>query len=627
MYPRYHERMPHRCLQTFLQHLEELGELRRISQRVSPFLEVTELAQIEAVATCPNPSQSARAFDAGRENIGGQALLVENIEGCDFPLCINVFGSYFRMEQAIGCEVGGFESIAETISKLTNASPPSGISELISMAKQFKPLLSMKPKRRRGSGLCQEVVKLEEKDEVDLTRLPIIKCWPLDGDPRKVGYDFSPEESGTSGGDGRFITFAGMHTIHAEDRFSTKPKSHNIGMYRAQLLGPTTLAMHWHLHHDGAAHWRSWKKIGEPMPIAICLGGESVLPYAATSPLPPGMSELLMAGYLNKRGIELVRAKTVPLWIPANCEMIIEGFVNTECGNCGWEPDNEKSEPLGEGAVFEGPFGDHTGFYSMPDRYPVMEVTAMTHRKNAVYPTTVVGPPPQEDYYLGKATERIMLPLLKVMIPDIIDYHLPRFGTFHNCLFVKIKPEYAENARKVMYAIWGAGQLAWTKIIVIVNDSVDVHNELEVFTVLGGIDIHEDVEVVRGPLDILDHAAPQIGAGGKIGFDATNASAGIGIEIISVKKKQGGEGANALEVANEQLDESIKMMFAIDDHIEKENLGDVFFNFCACFDPTRDMHYFENRIGFDGTTKMKGDERNGKDVRPWPPALVLDCSD
>jgi len=191
------------------------------------------------------------------------------------------------------------------------------------------------------------------------------------------------------------------------------------------------------------------------------------------------MSELLMAGYLNKRGIELVRAKTVPLWVPANSEIVIEGFVNTDCGPCGWDPNNQEDEPLGEGAVFEGPFGDHTGFYSMPDRYPVMEVTAMTHRENAVYPTTVVGPPPQEDYYLGKATERIMLPLLKVMIPDIIDYHLPRFGTFHNCLFVKIKPQYEENARKVMYAIWGAGQLAWTKIIVIVNDTVDVHNERE----------------------------------------------------------------------------------------------------------------------------------------------------
>jgi 4-hydroxy-3-polyprenylbenzoate decarboxylase len=617
--------MPHRCLQSFLDHLEQQGELQRISEPVSPFLEVTGLAQCEATSTCTNPSTSAEAFDAGREALGGKALFLENIQGSEFPLCINVFGSYFRMEQALGCGDGGFESIANTIATFTNVSPPSSIGALITLAKQFKPLLTMKPKRRRGSGLCQEIVKFTEKDEVDLTRLPLIKCWPLDGDPQKVGYNFSPEQSGTSGGEGRYITFAGMHTIHADDRFESKPKSHNIGMYRAQLLGPTTLAMHWHVHHDGAAHWRSWKEIGEPMPIAICFGGESVLPYAATAPLPPGMSELLMAGFLNKRGIELVRAKTVPLWVPANSEIVIEGFVNTQCGNIGWEP--ESGEPLGEGAVFEGPFGDHTGFYSMPDRYPILEVTAMTHRKNAVFPATVVGPPPQEDYYLGKATERIMLPLLKVMIPDIIDYHLPMFGAFHNCLFVKIKPAYAENARKVMHAIWGAGQLAWTKIIVIVNDTVDVHNEREVFDVLGGIDIHLDIEVVRGPLDILDHAAPKLGSGGKLGFDATNAKSENGIQIISVMKNKGGDGTSALAEADKSAGDHIKLIFAIDDAINKEKLGDVFFNFCACFDPTRDMHYFKDRVGFDGTTKMLGDERNGNAVRPWPPALVLDGSD
>ncbi|MDP6693163.1 MAG: UbiD family decarboxylase [Phycisphaerales bacterium] len=614
--------MPARCLQTFLSQLEAQGELRRITEPISPILEVTALAQSEARAECPNPSSAARAFDAGRETLGGRALFIENIRGCDFPLCINVFGSYARMEQAIGCEKGGFEEIAETIANLTNVSPPSGISEFISMAKQFKPLMSIKPKRSKGSGVCQEVLKLAEKNEVDLTRLPLIKCWPSDGDPRKVGYNMSPEEAGTSYGGGRYITFAGMHTIHADDRFESKPKSHNIGMYRAQLLGPTTLAMHWHVHHDGATHWRSWKEIGEPMPIAICFGGESVLPYAATSPLPPRMSELLMAGFLNKGGIELVRAKSVPLWVPANSEIVIEGYANTNCGDCGWEP--ESGEPLGEGAVFEGPFGDHTGFYSMPDRYPIVDVTAITHRKNAVFPATVVGPPPQEDYYLGKATERIMLPLLKVMIPEIIDYHLPMFGTFHNCLFVKIKPAFVENARKVMHSIWGAGQLAWTKIVIVVNDSVDVHNEREVYDAFAGIDIDQDIEVVRGPLDILDHAAPKIGAGGKLGIDATNPTSENQIEIILVNKKKGGDGARALEEANETLTANIKLIFAVDEHVDTEKLGDVFFNFCACFDPTRDMHYFENRIGFDGTTKMLGDERNGKGVRPWPPALILD---
>ena len=617
--------MSYSCLQSFLQHLEQIGELRRITQFVSPFVEVTKLAQLEATSKSPTQSDSAGAFDPGREQIGGQALFIENITGCDFPLVINTFGSYFRMEQAFGGS--GFEDIAGKISQLANAVPPSGISELLSMAKQFKPLLNLKPKRIKKNALCQQVVKRTEDGEVNLQRLPIIKCWPLDGDPRSVGYDFSSEDSGTANGGGRFITFAGMHTIHADDRNEAKPKSHNIGMYRAQLLDETHLAMHWHIHHDGAAHWRSWKAIGKPMPIAICLGGETVLPYAATCPLPPGMSELLMAGYLHGKGIALVRAKTVPLWVPANSEIVIEGYVSTACGYCDWEPGDE---PLGEGAVFEGPFGDHTGFYSMPDRYPIVDVTAVTHRENAVYPTIVVGPPPQEDYYLGKATERIMLPLLKVLMPDIIDYHLPMFGTFHNCVFVQIKPAYAEHARKVMCGIWGAGQLAWTKMIVVVNDTVDVHNERAVFEAMSGIDIHNDIEVVRGPLDILDHAAPAIGAGGKIGIDATASKAGTyradAIQIITIEKKQGGDGATALETAHKN-NPNASMIFAVDNGIDTTKLGKVFFNFAACFDPTRDMHYFENCIGFDGTTKQCGDERNGKAVRPWPPALVLDDCD
>ncbi|MDP6693828.1 MAG: UbiD family decarboxylase, partial [Phycisphaerales bacterium] len=265
-----------------MQDLEKQGELRRIKDEVSPLLEVTKLAQIEAVATSPTPSKTAANFDPDRDSLGGQALLLEHIRGCDFPLAINTFGSYHRMEQALGGK--GFDEIAETISKFTNVSPPSGLSDLIAMAKQFKPLMNMKPKRSKGSGICQEVVKLTEHDEVDLLRLPIIKCWPFDGDPRKVGYDMSPEESGTSSGGGRFITFAGMHTIHADDRNEAKPRSHNIGMYRSQLVDKTHLAMHCHISHDGAAHWRSWKKIGKPMPIAICFGGETVLTYAATCP-------------------------------------------------------------------------------------------------------------------------------------------------------------------------------------------------------------------------------------------------------------------------------------------------------------------------------------------------------
>ncbi|MFZ4574897.1 MAG: UbiD family decarboxylase, partial [Phycisphaerales bacterium] len=305
-------------------------------------------------------------------------------------------------------------------------------------------------------------------------------------------------------------------------------------------------AMHWHMHHDGARHWRSWKKKGEPMPVAIALGGESVLPYAATAPMPPGISELLLAGFLNRGAIPLVDCKTVPLQVPANSEMVIEGFVDTSAGFIGWDPKQIRERKpeywanategdrgsfwrreLGEGAVFEGPFGDHTGFYSLPDRYPVLTVTAITHRRRAVYPTTIVGLPPQEDYYLGKATERIFLPLLRTIVPDIIDYDLPMFGAFHNCAFIKIKKEYPLHARRVMHAIWGAGQMSWTKVIVVVDDDVDVHDqEAVLFNMCSNADPGRDLEVVNGPLDILDHAAPRLGAGHKLGIDATRKIAG-----------------------------------------------------------------------------------------------------
>ena len=360
----------------FLDLLDRAGELLRVPGPVSPILDVAALADQHARLPAAAASEWARAFDPGHAGRGGSALLVENVEGCDFPLAINVFGSYRRAEMALGCADGGFGQIADRIGMLAQPKPPTSLREGIAMARDVLPLLRTPPKRKK-SGRCQEVVKLASDGTVDLTRLPLIKCWPLDGDPAAVGYDITAEAAGTARGEGRYITFAGMRTIHADDRNAAKPSSHNIGMYRAQLIDETHLAMHWHMHHDGAAHWRSWKKIGERMPIAICLGGEPVMPYAATSPLPPGLSELLLAGFLNGGGIPLVRARTVPLWVPANSEIVIEGWVSTECGPIGWEPGC--GEPLGPGAVFEGPFGDHTGYYSLPDRYPIVEVTAIPY--------------------------------------------------------------------------------------------------------------------------------------------------------------------------------------------------------------------------------------------------------
>ncbi|MDG2291349.1 MAG: UbiD family decarboxylase [Phycisphaerales bacterium] len=322
-------------LGSLLRRLDDVGELVRVTREVSPILEITEVADRHSKSPCGLKSAAAQRFDPSHADFGGKALLFEQVQGCDFPLAINVFGSYARMEIALGChDAGGFEAIGATLGSLAQPTPPRGLGEALALGREYLPLLRSTPKVRKR-GACQEVVLRADRGEVNCSRLPILKCWPHDGDPEAVGISMTPEASGTAGGGGRFITFGGVHTIHASDRHEARPASHNIGMYRVQLVDDTHLVMHWHLHHDGAAHWRSWKEIGEPMPVAICFGGESVLPYAATAPMPPGLSELLLAGFLNGGGIPLVAAKTVPLRVPANSEIVIEGLVRTDAGGIG----------------------------------------------------------------------------------------------------------------------------------------------------------------------------------------------------------------------------------------------------------------------------------------------------
>ncbi len=533
----------------FVAALEKAGELHRVSAPVSPLLEVTEIADRVSKSPAARLSENAEAFDPRHAHLGGKALLFENVQGSSMPLLINAFGSYRRMEMALGCETGGFQSLADKIEKLLKPEPPTGLMEKMKKGLELAKIASFAPKYVK-TGRCQDVV--HTGDDVNLFDLPIIKCWPLDGDLGALGYPNHEQMAGdmdpAANGEGRYITLGGIYTIHPDD--AGKPvgqprTSRNVGMYRAQLIDRNHTAMHWHMHHDGARHWRAWKAHNENlndgrgdhskgMPAAIVLGGESVLPYAATAPLPPGISELLFAGFLNDGAIKLVPCKTIDMQVPANAEIVIEGHVSTECGGVGFEPgkSNPKSQipnpkSLGPGAVFEGPFGDHTGFYSLPDRYPIFTVTAITHCHNPIYPTTIVGYPPQEDYYLGKATERLFLPPLQTLVHDVIDYDLPMFGAFHNCAFIKIKKEYPLQARRVMHAIWGAGQMAWTKMIVVVDHDVDVHDhEAVLFHLCANCDPGRDLEIVNGPLDILDHAAPRLGAGHKIGFDATRKIAG-----------------------------------------------------------------------------------------------------
>jgi len=479
--------MPFETLSDFLADLERIGELRRITAAVDPILEVAEITdRISKSPTIKGAYPSAMAPFGGHAPKYGtvgtnQALLFEKVGDSGIPLAINVYGSYDRIHRALGCN--NLDELAGKISELTQPQLPVSMMGKVKKGIDLLKLASCGPKLIGGGALCQEVV---HTDDANLYDLPIIKCWPGDG--------------------GKYITLGQIITVHPETG------ARNIGMYRVQLFGEKLTAMHWHMHHDGARHFRAWARLGKPCPLAITLGGPSVLPYAATAPLPPGVDEHLFAGFLMGRGLKVVNCKTIPLQVPADCEIVIEGYV-----------DPEKT-------ILEGPFGDHTGFYSLADQYPVFHVSAITHRKNPIYPTTIVGKPPQEDYYLGKATERIFLPLLKMIVPDIIDYDLPMFGVFHNCAFIKIRKEYPYHARKVMHAVWGAGQMAWTKILVIVDEDVDVHNQDDVlFHMAANVDPRRDTVIVDGPLDILDHAAPVAGAGSKLGIDATRKWVGEGL--------------------------------------------------------------------------------------------------
>jgi 4-hydroxy-3-polyprenylbenzoate decarboxylase len=483
--------MPSPTLRDFLDLLEKNGELARVKTRVNPLLEISEINA--RICKTPAPHGHSERDKSFASNLGGKALLFENVEGSDMPVAINTFGSYWRINQALGSE--NLQALADRVQQLVKPEMPTTLMEKMRKLPELMKMASFPPKSVR-SGICQQVI--HEGDAADLRMLPIIQCWPLDGNLNS-GQLFDEFLARTAeAGTGRYFTFAGIHTRDPEtgDR--------NIGMYRVQMFGPRRCAMHWHMHHDGARHFRKYKSRNEKMPLAIVLGGESVLPYVATAPLPPGIEELLFAGFLNGGGIELVKCRTNDLEVPANAEIVIEGFV-------------DPTERL-----LEGPFGDHTGFYSLADWYPAFHVTAITHRKDPIFPATIVGKPPMEDYYLGKATERIFLPLLQMIVPDILDYSLPISGVFHNCVFVKIKKEYPLQARRVMHAIWGAGQMSFTKFIIVVDEHVDVHDEQDVlFHLFSNCDPQRDSEIVHGPVDILDHASPHHGAGSKIGFDAT----------------------------------------------------------------------------------------------------------
>lgn len=444
--------------QEFLKRLEDIGELKRVNREVDPYLEITEIA--DRVMKMPG---------------GGPALLFENPKGSSFPVAINAFGSKRRMAAALGVE--DIESIADEIASMLKPEVPNGA---LQAARELLPklgvLMKMPPRHDHGEGTCQEVVKMG--DDVNLEELPILHCWPEDG--------------------GKYIT---LPLVFTNDPVTGK---RNVGMYRIQVYDRNTTGMHWQMHKVGAEHARVSAERNQNIQVAVVLGGDPALTYSATAPLPPGIDEMLFAGFLRKSPVHLVRAKTVDIEVPADAEIVIEGYV---------DPREQR---------LEGPFGDHTGYYSLADMYPVLHVTAITHRKNAVYPCTIVGQPPMEDGWLGYATERLFLPLLKLTLPEVVDMHLPVQGIFHNIALVSIKKRYPGHAFKVMHALWGLGQAMFTKMIFVFDADVDVQNVDECLWRLGNnIDPERDTCVVRGPIDVLDHASRSMGFGSKIGFDCT----------------------------------------------------------------------------------------------------------
>jgi 4-hydroxy-3-polyprenylbenzoate decarboxylase len=444
----------YRSLGPFLDRLEAEGELVRIQTPVSPRLEIAEIAD--------------RAVKAG-----GPALLFENVTGSAMPVAINVFASRKRMQDAL--EIASWSDWEERLEFFLDLKPPEGLVEKLKAIPRMTELASIFPKTVR-SGPCQEVVSIG--DDVDLSALPVLTCWPQDGGP--------------------FIT---MPLVITRDRSSGKT---NVGMYRMQVYDRNTTGMHWQKHKDGAGQARGYERDGRRMEVVAAIGCDPATVFSAVAPLPPGLSEFLFAGFVRGDPVPLVRAKTVDLLVPAEAEIVLEGYV---------DPGERRRE---------GPFGDHTGYYSLEDDFPVFHVTAVTRRRQPVYLTTIVGPPPMEDGFLGEAVERLFLPLVKKTIPEIVDMYLPVEGVFHNLMIVSIDKRFPGHARKTMHAIWGTGQMMFTKVVVVVDADVDVRDPGRLlWKVLAAIDPERDVEFVHGPVDELDHAAPLPCLGSKMGIDAT----------------------------------------------------------------------------------------------------------
>lgn len=444
-------------LTQYIDCLRAEGELAEVAATVDPELEIAEIT--DRMSKQPG---------------GGKALLFRDT-GTDFPVVTNIMGSDRRI-----CMALGVESLEELSGRIYDifaqmTSPKDGVGDKLKMLPLLGKMSKWLPRTKRGRGECQQVVMKEP----DLSKLPILKCWKFDG--------------------GRFVT---LPMVNTKDPISG---IRNMGMYRMQIFSKDTTGMHWHRHKTGARHYEEYKKLGRRMPVSVCIGGDPVYTYAATAPLPDNMDEYLLAGFIRRRPVELVKCLTNDLEVPADCDFVIEGYV----------------DPAEEKAV-EGPFGDHTGFYSLEDLYPVFHVTCITHRRNAVYPATLVGIPPQEDVYISKATERIFLaPIRLVMQPEITDLYMPMEGVSHNIAVINISKDYPGQGFKVASSMWGAGQMMFNKFMLVTSGEADVRSPETLAECLRNVSVPRDVMFSKGPLDVLDHTSDIMGFGGKMCIDAT----------------------------------------------------------------------------------------------------------
>ncbi|TAN42115.1 MAG: menaquinone biosynthesis decarboxylase [Nitrospirae bacterium] len=457
--------MAYRDLREFIKLLEQKGLLHRVRAEVDPILEISEITD----RMCKGPD-------------GGKALFFEKVKGSDYPVVTNIFGSFERMGLAL--EVAKIDDVGRRIEELMNQAPPKTLLEKIALLPKLFEFSRYLPKAVKTAP-CQEIV---EKEDPDLSKFPILKCWPDDGQVK----------SAVGSNEGRFIT---LPMVFTKDPETGRP---NCGMYRIHVYDKTTTGMHWHIHKDGARHYDKYRALGKRMPAAIAVGCDPAVMYAATAPLPEAVDEMMFAGFIRREPVEMVKCITSDIEVPAQSELVIEGYL-----------DPEESR-------IEGPFGDHTGFYSAADHYPVFHVTCVTHRKDMIYPATIVGKPPMEDCYMGKATERLFLPLIKLEFPEISDMNLPMEGVFHNAALISIKKSYPGHAKKIIHGLWGKGQMMFSKLLIIVDDDVDVQNiSYTAWRVLNNVDWKRDVVIAEGPLDDLDHAASFPRYGSKMGIDAT----------------------------------------------------------------------------------------------------------